>query len=55
MPTARKKAMQMALQKALPASSPIGTEHEYSINDKNFRPLAISDRIIERISGAGAA
>jgi len=29
----------------------IGTEHEYSINDKNYRPLAISDRIIERISG----
>ena len=51
MPTARKKAMHMALQKALPVSAPIGTEHEYSINDKNFRPLPISDRIIEQISG----
>lgn len=30
----------------------IGTEHEYSINDSNFNPLPISDRIIERISGA---
>ena len=39
------------MHKALAASSPIGTEHEYSINDKNHRPLAISDRIIERISG----
>jgi hypothetical protein len=29
----------------------IGTEHEYSINDKDFIPLTISDRIIERISG----
>ena len=29
----------------------IGTEHEYSINDKNYRPLTISDKIIERISG----
>ncbi len=41
----------MALHKALPAMSPLGTEHEYSINDRNFRPLAISDKIIERISG----
>jgi hypothetical protein len=40
-----------ALHKALKAASPIGTEHEYSINDRNCRPLAISDRIIERISG----
>ena len=39
------------MHKALAAASPIGTEHEYSINDKNYRPLAISDRIIERISG----
>jgi gamma-glutamyl:cysteine ligase YbdK (ATP-grasp superfamily) len=29
----------------------IGTEHEYSINDEDFRPLTISDRIIERIGG----
>ncbi|MBN1235488.1 MAG: hypothetical protein JW999_05490 [Methanotrichaceae archaeon] len=36
---------------ALAASSPIGTEHEYSINDRNCRPLAISDRIIQRIAG----
>jgi gamma-glutamyl:cysteine ligase YbdK (ATP-grasp superfamily) len=52
MPTAKKKAMRMALQRALPASAPIGTEHEYSINDKDFRPLPISDKIIEGISGA---
>lgn len=43
--------MQMAQHKALPSSAPIGTEHEYSINDKNFRPMPISDKIIERISG----
>ena len=42
----------MALNKALATSKPIGTEHEYSINDKHFRPLPISDRIIEQISGA---
>jgi hypothetical protein len=30
----------------------IGTEHEYSINDGDWNPLPISDRIIERISGA---
>ncbi|HSD57587.1 MAG TPA: glutamate-cysteine ligase family protein, partial [Methanotrichaceae archaeon] len=30
----------------------IGTEHEYSINDSDWNPLPISDRIIERISGA---
>lgn len=40
-----------ALHKALKAASPIGTEHEYSINDRNGRPLAISDRIIKRIAG----
>ena len=57
MKSAMKKAMQiraatkMAKHKALAASSPIGTEHEYSINDKNCRPLAISDRIIQRIAG----
>jgi gamma-glutamyl:cysteine ligase YbdK (ATP-grasp superfamily) len=33
-------------------SMKIGTEHEYSINDKDFNPLPISDKIIERISGA---
>jgi gamma-glutamyl:cysteine ligase YbdK (ATP-grasp superfamily) len=32
----------------------IGTEHEYSINDKFFNPLPVSDRIIARISGAVA-
>ncbi len=37
--------MNMAMNEA------IGTEHEYSINDMNCRPLAISDRIIERIHG----
>jgi hypothetical protein len=57
MKDAMKQAMQTqtaaktAKPKAIAATSPIGTEHEYSINDKNFRPLAISDRIIERISG----
>src|SRR5512136_2661987 len=30
----------------------IGTEHEYSISDENWRPQPISDKIIERISGA---
>lgn len=30
----------------------IGTEHEYSINDRGWNPLPISDRIIERISGS---
>ncbi|HNX40409.1 MAG TPA: glutamate-cysteine ligase family protein [Methanothrix sp.] len=35
----------------LAVSSPVGTEHEYSINDKDHRPLAISDRIIRRIAG----
>lgn len=29
----------------------IGTEHEYSINDDNFCPLPISDRLIERVAG----
>jgi len=43
--------MKKEMHKALAAASPIGTEHEYSINDKNFRPLAISDRIIQRIAG----
>ena len=44
-------ASRMATYTAMRAKSPIGTEHEYSINDRNFRPLAISDRIIEQISG----
>ncbi len=35
----------------LDISSPVGTEHEYSINDKDHRPLPISDQIIRRISG----
>lgn len=43
--------MTESLHRALRAASPIGTEHEYSINDRNCRPLAISDRIIERIAG----
>ena len=30
----------------------IGTEHEYSISDQTWRPLPISDKIIQRISGA---
>lgn len=29
----------------------VGTEHEYSINDKDFNPLPISDEIIKKISG----
>ena len=45
------EAMKKAMHKALAAASPIGTEHEYSINDKNHRPLAISDRIIRQIAG----
>ncbi len=36
---------------ALESPSFIGTEHEYSINDKDQRALAISDQIIERIAG----
>ena len=57
MPEAGEKAMniqrasKMVTLKAMPAKSPIGTEHEYSINDKNYRPLAISDKILQQISG----
>ncbi|MCX8207343.1 MAG: glutamate-cysteine ligase family protein [Methanothrix sp.] len=29
----------------------IGTEHEYSINDRSFNPLPISDLLIERLNG----
>ena len=29
----------------------IGTEHEYSINDRDFQPLPINDRIIQEING----
>lgn len=29
----------------------IGTEHEYSINDQEFRPLPISDLILSRLAG----
>jgi gamma-glutamyl:cysteine ligase YbdK (ATP-grasp superfamily) len=29
----------------------IGTEHEYSINDADFRPLPINDRLIECLNG----
>ena len=45
------KASKMVTLRAMPAKSPIGTEHEYSINDKNYRPLAISDKILKQISG----
>lgn len=45
------KVMSMARQKALAVSTEVGTEHEYSINDRDFQPLPISDRIIERIHG----
>ncbi len=30
----------------------IGTEHEYSLNDRDFRPLPINDKIIQRINGS---
>jgi gamma-glutamyl:cysteine ligase YbdK (ATP-grasp superfamily) len=43
--------MPNAFFRALAAGSCIGTEHEYSINDKSQRPLAISDQIIKRIAG----
>ena len=43
--------MPTAFFRALAAGSCIGTEHEYSINDKSQRALAISDQIIERIAG----
>ena len=29
----------------------IGTEHEYSISDRNFRPLPVSDQILKSICG----
>jgi hypothetical protein len=32
-------------------SMTIGTEHEYSINDRDFQPLPINDRIIEELNG----
>ncbi|MDM7934138.1 MAG: glutamate-cysteine ligase family protein [Methanothrix sp.] len=35
----------------MPLSSVVGTEHECSINDELFRPLPISDRILESING----
>ncbi|NMC11214.1 MAG: hypothetical protein GYA39_09655 [Methanothrix sp.] len=38
------------MQKALATSSQLGTEHEFSINDKNFQPLPISDRIIQQLN-----
>jgi hypothetical protein len=44
--------MPITPQKELAAAPQIGTEHEYSINDRDFRPLPISDKIIEQISGA---
>ncbi len=36
--TDREGDQKMATHRAMPAKSPIGTEHEYSINDKNFGP-----------------
>lgn len=30
----------------------LGTEHEYSINDRNMRPLPVSDEILKSISGS---
>jgi glutamate---cysteine ligase / carboxylate-amine ligase len=30
----------------------IGTEHEYSLSDSNYRPLPINDRIIQQINGS---
>jgi gamma-glutamyl:cysteine ligase YbdK (ATP-grasp superfamily) len=29
----------------------IGTEHEYSLNDPSFRPMPVSDLVLERMSG----
>lgn len=43
---------QTSKQIAIQTDKQIGTEHEYSINDGGWNPLPISDRIIERISGA---
>jgi gamma-glutamyl:cysteine ligase YbdK (ATP-grasp superfamily) len=44
--------MQIDDQLVMKMGTQIGTEHEYSINDRDWNPLPISDRIIERISGA---
>ncbi len=44
--------MQIGEQQGKQTGTQIGTEHEYSINDSDWNPLPISDRIIERISGA---
>ncbi|OPX74604.1 MAG: Carboxylate-amine ligase YbdK [Methanosaeta sp. PtaB.Bin018] len=44
--------MSRKMQRALATSSQLGTEHELSINDKNFQPLPISDRIIQRLNGS---
>ncbi len=43
--------MSLENQYGLQVASQVGTEHEYSINDANFRPLPISDRLIKLISG----
>jgi gamma-glutamyl:cysteine ligase YbdK (ATP-grasp superfamily) len=29
----------------------IGTEHEFSLNDSNFRPMPVSDLVLERMAG----
>ena len=29
----------------------VGTEHEYSINDPNFKPLAVNDQLIKALTG----
>jgi gamma-glutamyl:cysteine ligase YbdK (ATP-grasp superfamily) len=34
------------------ANVTIGTEHEYSINDKDFEPQPVNDRIIEELHGS---
>ncbi len=39
------------LEAASATAMTIGTEHEYSVNDAGFRPLPITDKIIEEIAG----
>ena len=29
----------------------VGTEHEYSINDHDFKPMPINDQIIKQLTG----
>lgn len=42
----------MSQHKSLAISGIVGTEHEYSINNSDFQPLTISDKIIERLHGS---